>query len=163
MPLIKFIRFCLKFKNDQQADYEKWFLIILKKNWCKKSISKKLESQYFAVANQLIDHDFSLKDCLNPKWLISLNQALNVLNQLQDQLVNTKSDYGLKTIDNVLISAKLEIEKMIVNLEQQTKKIALSKEQQCLSDLVKNGFEQLNEIDEVNLKDWLFNKLIEAQ
>ena len=92
--------------------------------------------------------------------MISLNQALEVLNQLQDQLVNTKSDYGLKTIDNVLISAKLEIEKMIVNLEEETNKIALSKEQQCLSDLVKN---QLNEIDEANLKEWLFNKLIEAE
>ena len=85
--------------------------------------------------------------------MISLNQALDVLNQLQDQLVNTKSDYGLKTIDNVLISAKLEIEKMIVNLEQETNKIALSKEQQCLSDLIKNGFQQLSEINELNLKE----------
>ena len=47
--------------------------------------------------------------------------------------------------------------------EQETNKIALSKEQQCLSDLVKNGFEQLNEIDEANLKECLFNKLIESE
>ena len=52
---------------------------------------------------------------------------------------------------------------MIVNLEQETNKIALSKEQQCLSDLVKNAFDQLNEINEANLKEWLFNKLIEAE
>ena len=37
-----------------------------KKELVQKTISKKLEAQYFAVANQLIDHDFSLKDCLDP-------------------------------------------------------------------------------------------------
>ena len=153
------------FKIQKWSTSRLWKMISnhFKKELVQKTISKKLEAQYFAVTNQLIDHDFSLKDCLDPQWLISLNQALDVLNQLQEQLVNAKNDYGLKTIDNVLISAKLEIEKMIVNLEQETNKIALSKEQQCLSDLVKNTFEQLNEIDEANLKEWLFNKLIESE